>query len=288
MNTVNHFEMTREFPLTEDNFLYLSRLATEKTGIVFGDGKVEMVYTRLCRRLRQLGLASFDEYIRLLKQDSSGEEISVLVNSLTTNLTTFYRSKEHFSHLKDTILPEAAERVSNQKNDRIRIWSAGCSTGEEPFSIAMTAINCLGSQLKYLDLKILATDIDTRMLNHAAAGAYSERAVKDVGAADRLKFFEKVGSGDENKWRISELTRALITFKRLNLLEKWPMRGPFDAVLCRNVMIYFDHYAKQKLLERFSSILRPGGCLYLGSSESVTVSVPGLERAGSTIYRRVN
>ncbi|NQV98883.1 MAG: protein-glutamate O-methyltransferase CheR [Rhodospirillales bacterium] len=280
------FNLPREFPITQRDFDYIAGLATERTGIVFGINKVDLIYTRLCRRLRKLQFNTFKQYVEFLKKDENGDEVLALINSLTTNMTSFYRAPDHFTHLGKDAIHEMLEHLSRKKTNRIRIWSAGCSTGEEPFSIAMTAIQTLGMRLDKLDLKILATDIDTNILSQASAGIYEESKLADISPADRKSFFKKDKNNQHPSWKVNDRVRSLVTFKSLNLLGKWPMQGQFDAIMCRNVMIYFNAEIKKKLVFRLSDILRPGGWLYLGNSESITFPCPDLSREGSTIYRR--
>ena len=275
----------REFPLSRDDFRFIADLTAERTGIVLGDHKVELVYSRLSRRLRQLGLSDFSEYVKRLRSDQSGEETTILVNAITTNLTRFFRSPEHFDHLQSTVLPDSLARIKSGKASRIRIWSAGCSTGEEPYSIAISILQKLASQTRDLDVRILATDIDTNMLDVAASGIYADDSLVEMSPQIRQRFFDADKGGEVLRWRVKREVRDLVTFKKLNLLSDWPMRRAFDAIMCRNVMIYFDPHTKEGLVNRFADILRPRGWLYLGSSESLTSAPPTLAREGSTIYR---
>jgi len=272
--------------MTRDDFRIISDLASRRTGIDLGEHKAQMVYTRLSRRLRHLGLTSFSDYVRLLERDEDGGETAVLVNALTTNLTKFFRSETHFDHLRDVVIPDCRERIRRGQSRRIRIWSTACSTGEEPYSIAISILRALGENIAGTNVRVLATDIDTDMLERASAGVYGENAIEAVGPEDRRRFFEVECSKGERRWRVKDSVRKLITFKKLNLLGPWPMRGEFDAVLCRNVMIYFDRPTKDQLIERLAGILRPGAWLYLGSSETMMSPGPGLSREGDTIYRR--
>lgn len=288
MNNTGHFNVEREFPMTSADFEYISRFVTARTGITLNSNKVELVYTRLSRRLRKLKINSFADYVQLLNDDNEGEETSALVNALTTNLTKFFRSHEHFDHIRDVVIKDCRERIIKGGKKRIRIWSAGCSTGEEPYSIAISLSQALGDRIKDFDIKILATDIDTNILSQAASGVYDEQALEDVDPKTRHKFFTGAKSNKTERWAVKESVRSLVTFKKLNLQDTWPLKGPFDAIFCRNVMIYFAPPVKEQLINRFVEVLRPGGWIYLGSSESITFSCPGLERAGQTIYRWKN
>ena len=282
------FEPSREFPMSSDDFEFLANLATRKTGIVFGPNKVDLVYTRVSRRLRQLGLKTFREYIDYIQRDPVGNETTLLINALTTNLTRFFRSPEHFTHLRDVVIPDCLQLPSKGVAKRIRFWSSGCSTGEEAYSIGISSIQSLGSRLNQIDLKILATDIDTTILAHAESGEFSESAVENVSEDLRRQFFVSTKSAATPQWRVKDNVRNLVRFKKLNLQDQWPMSGQFDAVFCRNVLIYFAPDLKQRLLRKLAGVLRPGGWIYLSSSESVTFSCPELRRVGSAIYQRVD
>lgn len=285
--TESPFKRRREFPMSERDFVFLASLASRTTGIELGLNKAELVYTRVSRRIRQLGLKSFSEYVDYIQRDANSNETTLLINSLTTNLTRFFRSPEHFSHLRNVVIPDCLQVHTGSEVKRIRFWSSGCSTGEEAYSIAISALQSLGSRLAHIDLKILATDIDTAILAHAEKGEFGDNAVENVSADLRRQFFVPVTNTKTAQWRVKENVRNLVRFKKLNLHGSWPMRGQFDAVYCRNVLIYFSPKDKQRILKRFAQVLRPGGWLYLGSSESVIFPCPELRRVGSTIYQRV-
>jgi chemotaxis protein methyltransferase CheR len=269
----------QEFPLHDDEYRYLTAIVYERSGIVLGANKVNMVYSRLVRRLRELKLKSFHDYCALLESDQGNKEIGFLINAITTNLTRFFRENHHFEHLRGEVLATAKTK------NRIRIWSAGCSSGEEPYSIAMTLAEAF-PDIGRMDARILATDLDTTMVATGHAGIYPEAAVSDLPGAARAKFFRRVTDDGEKAWEVIDPVKRLIAFKHLNLLGTWPMKGPFDAIFCRNVMIYFDGPTKAALVERYARMLKPEGWLYIGHSESLLDNSSGFRLAGRTIYRK--
>nr|WP_245795384.1 protein-glutamate O-methyltransferase CheR [Thioalkalivibrio denitrificans] len=271
----------REFQFTDRHFDKLRRLASEHTGIVLGENKRQMMYGRLARRIRQLGLRSFDEYCARLEEDPESE-LGELVNAITTNLTAFFRENHHFEHLARTAVPEVLER--NAATRRLRIWSAGCSTGEEPYSIAMV----LGESaaLSGWDTRILATDIDTNVVARADTGVYPIERVRDMDSKRRRQWFQKGTGANAGKCRVHPSLREMIAFRPLNLLGPWPMRGPFDIIFCRNVVIYFDKKTQRNLFDRYADILAPGGYLYIGHSESLFRINDRFDSVGGTIYRK--
>ncbi|MDR3375914.1 MAG: protein-glutamate O-methyltransferase [Ancalomicrobiaceae bacterium] len=268
-----------EFPFREKEFRFIAELMHETTGIKLNPSKMNMVYARLVRRLRELQLPSFAAYCRLLREPEGEEEMSQLINALTTNLTRFFREPHHFDHIRQVVVPALMARVNRSR--RLRIWSAGCSSGEEPYSIAMV----LAEQMRELDrwdARILATDLDSTMLATGSAGLYPFSALADIGPARLARHFAKSG----NHLLVNDQLRQLISFKQLNLVNPWPMKGPFDAIFCRNVMIYFDQPTKAGLIARFTELLAPGGWLYVGHSESLLEPGSGLVSAGRTVYRK--
>lgn len=273
----------REFPFSEKDYAYLASVVYERSGIVLGANKINMVYSRLARRLREIRLVSFADYCTLLQSDKGVDEIGVLINAITTNLTRFFRESHHFDHLREHVIPEV-ERTPGKR--RLRIWSAGCSSGEEPYSIAMTLAGAV-SGLKEWDARILATDLDTKMVATGKAGIYPADAVKDLPKSVRTRFFGRVTASKDERWQTSEQLRTLIAFKHLNLLGPWPMTGPFDAIFCRNVMIYFDAPTKAALVNRYAELLKPQGWLYIGHAESLLDSNSNFRLAGRTIYRKI-
>lgn len=267
----------KEFAFGESEFRFLAKLVGEQTGIVLADHKRDMVYSRLARRLRALELKDFSEYCDLMKSDQGQEELGNLVNAITTNLTSFFREAHHFEHLGTQVLAPLTKNTDR----KLRIWSAGCSSGMEPYSIAMTVRGHIPEVAKW-DARILATDIDTNMLATGARGNYPATEYEHIPETLR----KGVECGGERMQMPEDLQR-LIAFKHLNLLQDWPMKGQFDAVFCRNVVIYFDKATQRTLFSRIADRIKPGGWLYIGHSENLTHVSDRFELRGRTIYRRV-
>jgi chemotaxis protein methyltransferase CheR len=279
-------KMAREFELTDADFRFLARQVHDLTGIVIHERKRDMIYARLSRRLRVLGLASFAGYCDFLAGPEGGAEIAAMINAVTTNLTHFFRESHHFEHLRQTALPEFVAAARNGAEKRLRLWSAGCSSGEEPYSIAMT-VKSAPIDLSRWDVRILATDLDTDMVERAGAGCYKSADVESIPADLAAKYTDTARTPKGSEVRMRDSLRQAITFKQLNLMGPWPMRGPFDAIFCRNVMIYFDAETKATLVERYAELLRPDGWLYIGHSESLAKLTDRFQLVGRTIYRRV-
>ena len=276
----------REFRLRRDDFTYLAHAVRSRTGIVIGANKRDMVYARLAKRLRRLGLSDFRDYVALLESPAGDQEIGALVNALTTNLTHFYREKHHFDHLQHTALPLALSKARHiSGKPRLRIWSAGCSSGMEPYSIAMV-LSLFDTGLNGWDIRILATDIDTDVLDQGRSGIYRESDADDIPAAMRKRFVIPIKDARGPQVRMSDTLKQRIAFKPLNLMEPWPMRGPFDMIFCRNVVIYFDKQTQARLFDRYAEILRPGGFLYIGHSESLFNVTDRFRLVGRTIYQK--
>ncbi|MFT3694119.1 MAG: protein-glutamate O-methyltransferase CheR [Kofleriaceae bacterium] len=265
-------------PLGDREFRRIVELVRSRAGIELGESKRQLCQTRLGRRLKALSIPDYRAYVKLFDDDDHPEH-KELINAITTNVTAFYREQHHFDLLRG-LLPKLAATKK-----RIRIWSAGCSSGEEPWSYAITVREALGS-CQGLDVKILATDIDTQVLAKAAAGVYEDENVKPV-TQKRLQTYFTRGSGtNDGKWRIADDLRSLVTFKQLNLFAPWPMQGTFDLISCRNVIIYFDVENKVRLLTRYRDLLGTDGHLFLGHSESITPGVTGFVTVGRTAYRK--
>lgn len=272
-------DASREFQFSDADFRGLVDLAYQFAGIALSDSKRNLVYSRLSRRLRVLGMKSFSDYREYLEATESEREN--FINAISTNLTKFFRESHHFDHFRDEI---AIPFSRNRSTNRLRIWSAGCSSGEEPHTIAMVLKREI-RDVERQDVRILATDIDTEMVARGTRGEYSENSLDEVPRAYQ-EYFERA-PGKANTLVVDRSVRSLIAFKRLNLMETWPFKGPFDAIFCRNVMIYFDGPTKAQLIERFTEKIRPGGFLYIGHSESLNGAHPGISLVGRTIYRRV-
>ncbi len=270
-----------EFTLTDRDFREIVALVKRETAIVLGDHKRNLVYGRLARRLRALGLEDFSDYVDYLKGPEGPSELREMMNAVTTNLTSFFREPHHFETLERDVLPGWV-KAQGQSGGRLRIWSAGCSSGEEPYSIAMTLAQCLPRGRAH-DAKILATDIDTQMVATASAGLYAEDRVKGIPDRYMRAFVREAGDG---RLEMADTLKALITFKPLNLFDAWPMRGPFDVIFCRNVMIYFDKAGQAELFEKFAQIMAPGGTLFIGHSETLPAGNKHFTHAGRTTYRR--
>ncbi|MEI6985109.1 MAG: protein-glutamate O-methyltransferase [Rhodospirillaceae bacterium] len=276
----------REFNFERRHFDLIAGLLYRLAGISLAPHKIEMMYSRLTRRLRELKLADFDTYCDMLESESGENEISFLVNALTTNLTSFFREQHHFEHLAATVLPALRDHQIHSTRPRLRIWSAGCSSGPEPYTMAMVICATLGD-LRRWDARILATDIDTHMVATGQRGIYPADSLKTIPVDKRNRFTKRVQEpGCDPEISMTDDLRRLITFKPLNLLEQWPMRGPFDVIFCRNVLIYFDRAGRTEVISKFAELLQPGAFLYLGHSESLYGVSGSFDQVGATIYRR--
>ena len=245
-------------------------------GIRLNPGKEELVRSRLLRRLRDLGVASFADYVARLQSPAGRTELQFLVDLLTTNTTSFFREKHHFDLLRTQLVPEW--QASRQP---VRIWSAGCSSGQEPYSIAMTLFEA-SPRPEQWDVRILATDISSRILATAKAGVYEKELTQSIPGHVSSKYFEPAPEGA----RVIDRLRKKITFAPLNLMSAWPMRGPFQAIFCRNVMIYFERDLQAKLAARFIELLAPGGYLFLGHSEALAAGRSEMSPVAASAYRR--
>ena len=271
----------REFAFSEEDFLALRTLVKSLTGINLTDQKRELVYGRLTRRLRALHLRSFAEYRDLLGRD--GRELTELCNAITTNLTAFFREPHHFQYVREHLLEPRARDVRDSR--RLRIWSGGCSTGEEPYSIAMTVLETLPHPERW-DVRILATDLDSEVLDRARRGVYPPERTASLSRERLERFFTERREGRTLCHQVTPEVAALVTFKQLNLMHPLPMKGPLDVIFCRNVVIYFDKDTQRELFARFCRLQRPGDLLFLGHSESLFKVCDGYGLIGKTIYRR--
>ncbi len=267
-----------EFVLKNKEFDKITSMVYDLCSLNLHGGKKPLVEARLAKRLRALGLTSYDAYIAYVKEND--DELRTMINCLTTNYTRFFREPEHFDFLRDRFFKE----VSLSGARKLRIWSAGCSSGEEPYSIAMEMSENLDG-IGRMDALILASDISSKALDKAKEGVYPADSVKNVPAGMRTKYLGKV-PGKEQLVQVNQSIKDLIRFRYINLMTPWPMKGRFDAVFCRNVMIYFDKETQHGLIERFRDVIRPGGVLIVGHCESLAGMSYGFETASPTVYRK--
>ncbi|WP_421934447.1 CheR family methyltransferase [Phenylobacterium sp.] len=271
-----------EFLFTNEDFQQIAQILHAHAGIALAEGKAALVYSRLAKRLRSLGLRSFREYCALVEDSNEVDERQAMMAALTTNVTRYFREPHHFDHLRDVVLPPLVDRA--RKGGKIRLWSAACSNGQEPYSMAITVLAAL-PEAANLDVKILATDIDPNMVAEGRAGIYREEAIAPVPVDLRRRWFKKPASGGGDRWEVADELRALVAFRELNLIGDWPMKGKFDVIFCRNVVIYFDEPTQERIWSRFAPMLNPGGTLYIGHSERVTGPATQIfETTGLTTY----
>jgi chemotaxis protein methyltransferase CheR len=251
-----------ECELTSAQFARIAHVLYEHAGIRMRVGKEGLVRARLTKRLWKLGLSDFEAYLNFVEGEPEKQEFAEMIDALTTNKTSFLREAAHFDFLRDRVFPSIPGAM--------RIWSAGCSSGEEPYTLAMLCSEVFPDMAKR-DVRILATDISHRVLAHARAGVYPAENMSDVPAAWLQKYWvRKEDTSGPVVFEAERHLRRLVNFAKLNLMDRWPMQGPFDVILCRNVMIYFDKSTQQQLIERYWGLLRPGGHLLVGHSESLT------------------
>ncbi len=283
MNTSPY--ITKNYVLSDQDFKFLSELAGEHAGINIPDSKRELVYGRLSRRLRKLQLDSFTEYCALLKEDGS-DEFTHFVNALTTNVTSFFRESHHFDFLQQTVIPDLVKKRGAEPHPRLRIWSAGCSTGQEPYSIAMT-LKDSAIDLNRWDVKVLATDLDSNVLETAREGVYELDHTKDELPLQCKRWITIVKKQNKKIISVDPQIKKLIAFKQLNLMEDWPMKGPFDVIFCRNVQIYFTKTTQKVLINTFADFLGKGGYLIIGHSESLFGLTDRFKSVGKTIHMKI-
>ena len=268
--------------LNAADFRRIASAVKREAGIDLSDAKLSLVHGRLLRRVKELGLSAFRDYCDLVEQPEAAGERQVMVEALTTNYTFFFREPHHFDDLAGNVLPALAERA--RAGERVRIWSAGCSAGPEPYSIAITLLSVL-PEAAGLDVRILATDIDRSMVAKAGAGIYEDRMLEAVSPALRSRWFR--AGPEAGTFAVDEALKRIIAFRELNLLGDWPMRGDFDVVFCRNVTIYFDAQTREGLWSRIARRIRPGGTLYAGHSERIVgPALASFTHEGITTYRK--
>lgn len=263
-----------EFLFTDSDFSRIRTLIHRRAGIALGEQKRQMVYSRLSRRLRELDVPEFTTYLDWLEQRQDGEEWQLFINSLTTNLTSFFREAHHF--------PTLAEHVRKAQQP-VTVWCAAASTGEEPYSLAITLMEALGD--KAGSARVIATDIDTAVLAKAATGVFTTEQVRRLAPERLRRFFNKGTGANAGKVRIRPEVAALVKFSRLNLLDSsWAVKEPVDAIFCRNVMIYFDKPTQRKILSRFVPLMKPDALLFAGHSENFLYVSDSLKLRGKTVY----
>ena len=268
-----------EFCLTDKDFAQVAAIIYEDSGINLPSSKSALVYSRLAKRLRTLGIASFKEYCAHVSSAGGASERVMMLAALTTNVTQFFRELHHFEYLKNDILPQLLEQAKS--GARIRIWSAGCSNGSEPYSIAATLLSLMPNACDY-DIRILASDIDPNIIEFARIGRYDDQAIEGVPMEMRRRWFNSDG-GD---YVVNDDMRNMIAFRELNLNGPWPLKGSFQVIFCRNVTIYFDPPTRERLWNRFCDHLSAEGWLYLGHSERLSgSSADRMELRGTTAYR---
>lgn len=279
-------------PLRNDEFAYIANLVYGRFGIHLPDQKRVLVSGRLSKRLRQLGCATFGDYIALLNADGSGSELSEMMNRLTTNHSFFFRESSHFDFLTGTVLPELekerASRGGNQglANYPLRIWSAGCASGEEVYSLGMLLHDRYALAVGGPDLGLLATDISLTALSTAKQGVYGEQKFTETPEAFRKRYLRSAGAGE---WAVAEEIKNMVLFKRLNLMaENYPMKGQFDVILCRNVMIYFDQESRSRVTQNLYRYVKEGGYLFIGHSESLNRDTNPFEYVKPAVYRKLS
>ncbi|MFD2197574.1 CheR family methyltransferase, partial [Halomonas beimenensis] len=269
-------QLERDLELTDADFARIRQLIYQRAGIVLAEHKREMVYSRLAKRLRHHGLIRFSDYLARLERQPEAKEWEAFTNALTTNLTAFFREAHHF--------PLLADHVRGRRGP-VRVWSAAASTGEEPYSIAMALTEALGSRGG--EAEVVATDIDTEALEKARVGVYSMEQIHKLDEGRIKRFFQRGRGRHEGLARVRPELKAMVAFEPLNLLApSWPVKGPFDAIFCRNVMIYFDKETQARILERFAPLLKPDGLLFAGHSENFSYTTDAFRLRGQTVYVR--
>ena len=271
-----------EFPFTWSDFRQIATLVHSQSGIVLTESKVNLVYSRLAKRLRAIGLKSFRDYCALIESEDGVDERQAMIAAMTTNVTRFFRESHHFDYLRSHVIPGLAERL--RSGERVRIWSSACSSGEEPYSIALTILKEM-PDAPQRDLLILASDLDHNMVARGRAGIYDARLVESIPLDLRREWLTTVQDKDKIGYQMKPEVRSLVRFNELNLLGSWPMRGKFDIIFCRNVMIYFDEETQDGIWARFADILTRDGTLFIGHSERIAVDRQPFDLVAQTTYK---
>ncbi|QBZ82718.1 Chemotaxis protein methyltransferase [Hydrogenovibrio crunogenus] len=271
----------REFDFTEQDFTRVKTLVYDFAGIDLNDSKKNLVYNRLAKRIRFLELNSFKQYLNFVEEQGESEFVH-LINAITTNLTFFFREDHHFEYLANTVIPAIIER--NKGSKKIRIWSAGCSTGEEPYSLAIVLKETVPAGW---DARVLATDLDTNVVETGRTGVYKMDRLKGVSEARKKRWFLKGSGSMEGYVRVKPELQQIIDFGQINLMNEWPIKDAIDVIFCRNVVIYFDKETQARLFDRYANLLPDNGHLFIGHSESLYKVCDRFELLGQTIYKKI-
>lgn len=274
-----------EYSFTKEDLSLISEIVKNEVGIVLSESKANLVYSRLTKRIRKLGFSTFSDYCSYIKSQDGDEERKEMLAALTTNVTSFFREPHHFEHLRNKVLPDLIKRA--KLGDRIRIWSAACSSGQEAYSIGLTLLNMMPDANNY-DIRILATDIDKNILVKACEGIYEKTLLSSIPKDLQVKWF-KTFDAHEDFFQVGDKLRKIVSFRLLNLIGDWPMKKKFNVVFCRNVAIYFDSNTQEKLWQRLVSKLDNDGVLYVGHSERISdPGLIGVRNDGLTTYFKIN
>lgn len=276
-------EIFTSLSLTDEELKLISNLVYERFGIVLGERKRTLIIGRLQKILRREGFENFKQYYEFVKNETSGQALSTLIDQISTNHTFFYRESDHFQHFLDVVLPEIAENAG--RNKKLRIWVAGCSSGEEPYTLAMLLWEHFGDTLAAWDAAILATDISTKVLDKAKSAIYPEENVSGMPKSFVLNYFKKIS---DDRLQVVDKVRKLLVFKRLNLIQDaYPFKGIFNVIFCRNVMIYFDTQTRKQLIERFARYMPVDSYLFIGHSESIGRESRYFKYIKPAVYKRI-
>lgn len=275
----------QKIKLSDSDFSRVSRVVYDHCGINLKADKRELVQSRLAKQIRKSSFTTYEDYLDHVLSDSKQQDFIHFIDCLSTNLTSFFRENQHFDYLRQILIPRLLQKAPSSNRVRIRCWSAGCSSGEEPYSLAMTLAECVPA-FQRSDVKILASDISSRMVHAARTGLYPEARLTGVPPSVRNKYFETRSEAGGRSYSARKELRNLLVFKQINLMKSWPITTGVDFIFCRNVMIYFDKPTQQKLVNRFYDVLSPGGMLFIGHSESLSGTKHPFGYIAPTIYQK--
>ena len=277
--------LAKEINLSQEHFGKIRDLVYSHCGISLSQDKKELVRSRLSKRLRQMKMDSFSQYVSYICKNENSDEFSNMIDLICTNLTSFFRERTHFNFLEKVLFDKIIHTKKSSPNKKIRLWSAGCSSGEEPYSLAIT-LNEKFESLAHWDIKILASDVSYRILDRAKTGIYDPKRVEPLTPEIKSKYLTRINHDGQNLFQVKPAIRDMITFAYINLMEPFPFRGPLDIIFCRNVMIYFDKQTQEKLISKFWKVLGTGGVLFTGHSESLTGIQHKFKYIQPTIYQK--